>query len=75
MIYTFKCNLCNRLFNETLTVEVYTYTGSGKRKCPHCGKIIIPTRVITSPTIIYNGTGFYSTDYRKKDNGNTSPTG
>jgi len=72
MIYTFKCNLCNRLFNETLTVQEYIDTGATKRKCPNCNKTILPTRVIASPTIIYNGTGFYSTDSRKKDSNESS---
>jgi len=72
LIYTFKCSLCNRLFNETLALQDYIDTGKTRRRCPHCNKLVLPIRVITSSTIIYNGTGFYSTDHGKKDNGNES---
>lgn len=67
--------MCNRLFNEILTVKNYTNTGMTRRECPHCGKISLPSRVITIPTVIYNGTGFFSTDNRKKEDGNSSTTG
>jgi predicted nucleic acid-binding Zn ribbon protein len=72
MIYTYKCPLCNRLFNKNLSVLDYEDTGMSRTKCPHCQKTILPTRVITAPTVIYNGTGFYSSDNRKKENDKSS---
>jgi len=74
MIYTFKCNRCSGIFDEPLSIRDYIDTGMSRRRCPHCGKIITPVRVITIPTIVYNGNGFYVNDSKDSRGTNAEPS-
>ena len=61
--YTYKCLKCKRIIDVFHSIN-FTLT-----ECPHCGgqlqKILTP-----NAGIIFKGTGFYDTDYKKKSGGN-----
>mgnify|MGYP003981445451 CR=1 FL=1 len=37
------------------------------RKCPECGKLKVRRVIGKGAGVIFKGTGFYETDYKKKD--------
>jgi len=57
--YEYECDNCNKTF------EVFQkITDEPLKKCPKCGKKI--KRLIGGGSgVIFKGTGFYATDYRK----------
>jgi len=57
--YEYKCKKCNKLFEEFQSI-----TAEPIKKCKFCsGKV---ERLIgTGGGIIFKGSGFYATDYRK----------
>lgn len=60
--YDFKCNDCGEIF------ELETNIGKLMQlelKCPHCNSENI-CRLWNTPNVIYKGSGFYSTDNRKR---------
>ena len=72
--YLFKCSLCGHVFDESMPIHNYAVMSKGKMKfkCPSCNKNMNPTRVLSSPAVIYKGDGFYSTSNRKSDNNESS---
>lgn len=42
-------------------------TSPKKRKCPECGKLKLIRLIGPGAGIIFKGTGFYETDYKRKD--------
>src|SRR3990170_3531615 len=56
--YEYRCLNCNHVF-ETLH-EV----GGDPGPCPNCGGK--PQRIFTSVGLIFKGSGFHTTDYRKR---------
>jgi len=60
--YEYECLSCGKRF------EVFQkITDEPLKTCPHCQKPL--KRLIGSGSgIIFKGTGFYATDYRKNDN-------
>ncbi|MBC63255.1 MAG: FmdB family transcriptional regulator [Chloroflexi bacterium] len=57
--YIYKCEI-KKCPNEIFEV-IRSFTDSSVVKCPECD--VIASRQITSPTVIYKGSGFYTTDY------------
>lgn len=59
--YDFKCNHCGHHF------EVFrSITDESELKCPKCGKDV--DQIIGKGSgIIFKGSGFYITDYKKKN--------
>lgn len=61
--YEYRCLKCKRVF------EIFHKITSSVRKCPHCGCKL--ERLITpNAGLIFKGTGFYQTDYKKQQDGN-----
>lgn len=56
-VYEYRCTRCNHLFEEVHQV------GGLPGPCPVCGGPA--RRVFTSVGLIFKGTGFHTTDYRK----------
>lgn len=57
--YEYECKKCGHLFEEFQSM-----TAEPLKKCPKCGKSV--KRLIGAGAgIIFKGTGFYATDYRK----------
>ena len=60
--YAYKCEHCGHTFELFQKI-----TDKHKEKCPKCGKK--PRRLIGSGAgVIFKGSGFYATDYKKKPN-------
>jgi len=67
--YEYECTGCHRHFEFFQNI-----TESPKETCPLCGKPL--KRLIGCGSgIIFRGTGFYATDYRKKENKVESSSG
>ncbi len=59
-IYEYVCASCKR------KTEVIQAMNAPRRKvCPHCGGKL--TKAFSAPAIQFKGSGFYITDYAKKD--------
>lgn len=57
-VYEYRCTQCQHLFERYLAV------GEAAPECPQCGQ---PSRkVFASVGLIFKGSGFHSTDYRKR---------
>lgn len=59
-VYQYKCKKCKNEFEIHKSFELY----NKKETCPAC-KSDKTIKVFSSPKIIFNGDGFYSTDYKK----------
>lgn len=64
-IYRFRCDRCGTEFRELVPL------GVPRARCPGCGTDEV-TRILTSFGVIYKGSGFYTTDYRRKKNEKSS---
>ena len=58
-IYDYRCDECGHAFSA-----VRSYSEGPVEKCPNCGKR--PRRLITTPAIVFKGSGWYKTDSRGK---------
>lgn len=57
-LYEYRCTQCQHRF------EVYHHVGGSGGPCPVCGG---PTkRIFSSIGLIFKGSGFHTTDYRKQ---------
>jgi len=59
-LYEYKCNKCG-LFVE----KIQKVNDKPLEKCSNCGGVL--EKVISSPAIKFKGTGWYVTDYAKKE--------
>lgn len=58
-VYIYRCANCGVQFEKS-----QKFSDDPLKKCPECGKITLH-KVITAPvSVIYKGSGFYSTDHR-----------
>ena len=59
--YDYVCTLCGH------ELEIFqSMTEGAKRKCPACGEQGLKRRIGAGAGLIFKGSGFYQTDYRKK---------
>src|SRR6266851_7740161 len=58
-IYDYRCDHCGHVFSA-----VQSFNDEALEKCPNCGKR--PRRLITTPAIVFKGSGWYKTDSRGK---------
>ena len=56
-IYDYRCDHCGHVFSA-----VQSYKDEALEKCPNCGKK--PRRLISTPAIVFKGSGWYKTDSR-----------
>jgi len=56
-IYDYRCDHCGHVFSA-----VQSYKDEPLEKCPNCGKK--PRRLISTPAIVFKGSGWYKTDSR-----------
>lgn len=58
--YEYECKGCGR------TLEIFQQmTAASKKTCPKCGVRKLVRRIGGGAGIIFKGSGFYATDYRK----------
>lgn len=59
--YEYECRACEHAF------EVFQYmTARRIRKCPQCGKLSVKRLIGAGVGILFKGSGFYETDYKRK---------
>ena len=64
-LYEYECEACTKRFEK-----IHKFSDPPADVCAHCGKG--PVRKLpSSPAIQFKGSGFYITDYAKKDSSST----
>jgi len=64
-IYDYRCDHCGHVFSA-----VQSFNAEALDKCPNCGKK--PRRLISTPAIVFKGSGWYKTDSRPADKASDS---
>lgn len=67
--YEYECRACGHAF-ETM----HGMTAPVLRKCPKCGKLKLERLISGGAGVIFKGSGFYETDYKRKRQGSDSAT-
>jgi putative FmdB family regulatory protein len=60
-IYEYQCQSCGFLFDELQSMKEEPLI-----KCPNCGKNELKKLIGSGSSVIFKGSGFYQTDYKKK---------
>jgi len=58
--YDYRCSRCGHEFEAFQSI-----TASPLRKCPKCGRKSLERLIGSGAALIFRGSGFYCTDYRK----------
>ncbi len=58
--YDYRCEACKHHFEE-----FHSMTAKPIRKCPKCGKLAVKRLIGSGAGVIFKGSGFYQTDYKK----------
>ncbi len=68
--YQYECDACHHSFEEFQSMSDKKLT-----KCPKCAKNKLVRLIGSGSGMIFKGSGFYETDYKKKDaTGPSKPT-
>lgn len=59
--YEYECDNCQHTFEEFQSMS-----DKPLRKCPQCGKLKLQRLIGAGAGIIFKGSGFYETDYKRK---------
>ena len=59
--YTYECDACGHSFDT-----LQSMLDKKLRKCPECGKNKLIRLIGAGSGVIFKGTGFYETDYKRK---------
>ncbi len=66
-IYEYSCGACNRT-----TEQLQRLDEPPLASCPHCGGEL--KKLISAPAFQFKGSGWYVTDYARKDVGSKEPS-
>lgn len=58
--YDYVCDGCQHEFEEFQSI-----VDSPKKKCPECGKMKLRRLIGAGAALIFKGSGFYCTDYKR----------
>src|SRR5262245_64019161 len=61
-LYEYECESCARRFER-----IQKFSDPPVEECPTCGQRV--RRLVSSPAVHFKGSGWYITDYGKKDSG------
>src|SRR5712672_52764 len=67
-LYEYECEACGHRFEK-----IQKYSDPLQDTCPKCGGPV--HKLMSSPAIQFKGSGFYITDYAKKDHGAPAKAG
>jgi putative FmdB family regulatory protein len=65
-LYEYRCDACGHTFEV-----IQRFSDAPIAVCPVCGGAV--EKLLSSPAIHFKGSGWYVTDYPKKDSGRPSP--
>ena len=68
--YQYECDACGHHFEI-----LQSMTDKKLRKCPKCAKQKLYRLIGTGAGVIFKGSGFYETDYKKKSSATESSAG
>src|SRR5262245_62349914 len=68
--YEYACRACGHEF-ETM----HSMTAPVLRKCPECGKLKLERLISGGAGVIFKGSGFYETDYKRNRGGGSADKG
>ena len=60
--YEYECEACGHQFEE-----LQSMTDPKLKKCPKCAKLKLNRLIGSGAGMIFKGSGFYQTDYKKKE--------
>jgi putative FmdB family regulatory protein len=66
--YQYECSACGHEFEE-----LQAMTDAKLTKCPKCGKKKLDRLIGSGAGMIFKGSGFYETDYKKKTSTDPKP--
>ena len=66
-LYEYECTACAHRFER-----IQKYADPPVATCPSCGGVV--RKLLSSPAIQFKGTGWYVTDYARKDRGAPAST-
>ena len=66
-LYEYECSHCHHRFEK-----IESFSASEKKECPKCGKVA--KRLLAAPAIQFKGSGWYVTDYGRKNSGAAAAT-
>jgi putative FmdB family regulatory protein len=67
-LYEYECEACHHRFEV-----IQKFSDPPKETCPKCGSPV--HKLQSAPAFQFKGTGWYVTDYAKKDQGGSSKSG
>ncbi|MFH1360976.1 MAG: zinc ribbon domain-containing protein [Candidatus Omnitrophota bacterium] len=67
--YEYECSSCGHQFEILQSI-----TESALKKCPQCAKSKLQRLIGTGSGIIFKGSGFYETDYKRKSSSRPQET-
>ena len=65
--YEYECAACGYRFERFQSI-----TEGALRKCPRCGKLKLKRLIGSGGAVIFKGSGFYETDYKRSSRGKSS---
>jgi putative FmdB family regulatory protein len=65
--YEYECSACGHTFEKFQSMKARPV-----RKCPECGKSKVQRLIGSGAGIIFKGSGFYETDYKRSGNASGS---
>jgi len=66
-LYEYRCRKCGKRFEK-----IQKFQDPPVSRCPDCGAAA--ERLLSAPAIQFKGSGWYVTDYARKDRGETTKT-
>ena len=66
-LYEYECEACGRRFEQ-----IRKFSDPPVDVCPHCGERSV-RKLLSSPAIQFKGSGWYITDYARKNAASTDP--
>ncbi len=68
--YEYRCNKCKHTFEE-----FHSMSAEPIKRCPECGKKSVERLISAGAGIIFKGSGFYETDYKRAGEAKPKPCG
>jgi putative FmdB family regulatory protein len=64
-LYEYQCKKCRHIFEK-----IQQFSDKPVKKCPECGGPV--EKLLSAPAVQFKGSGWYVTDYARKNDGGSS---